>query len=775
MIRPYAAVIIDSFREALASRVLWVLLGAIGCLLLSLAPFGYREVVTIEVLEGDVENWPRLIQRVRDDAAIAEPSPARHLVSRLDDKTRAMVSSFTMQPQEDFDGAMEFVRNVNSFRTELNKLVLQPEMYDEAAWKETPIASDELKRLLGQEATKLTATDIGRRNRLLLEAAFVDDIATSHATSFQIKYLTWDMLDPLPFRPAEFRTMLERVVAWIMGLLVGVVGVLVAIVVTSSIVPQMFDPGQLHLLLSKPVSRSLLFLSRFLGGCAFILLNATCLIAGLWLILGLRFDAWNHRLLLGIPIYLFMFAIYFTVSSLAGLLWRNAIVSIGATVLFWLFCFLLGSGKGTLENFYVSKHKLTQLVMAEETLVAVNEMGFAYAWDESAGNWSEILVTDVQKQTRPVLAVLPSIPSELRPVGPAYDATRKELVSIQRSMRDGQMLAYVGARSDGWKGSKGVRVSIGAMALLREPDGRLLAVGSTGIYRLVGDLRRPSEPVKMFGFSLPLPAKDAFQTVSPDPPLILARPASASVNPDTGELAIYSRGKLTVLEKQPEGRFQVRLEKSIDEENLPPALVAIAGERMVLGRDDGRIQLLDARTGEMLDEFQVEKTQAPRFLAAAPGGQWFAAAFHDGHVWTIDAAARTIRRAPVTGQGDVSAVLFRDATHLLVADRSTRVSEYELPNFQVARRWDPPATMLDRAYRRVVLPLYTVLPKPGELGNTVTYALSGKTAAPTDGRPRQSLETSQTSVDPWAPVWSSGAFMLVMLALGCFYLERQEF
>jgi len=40
---------------------------------------------------------------------------------------------------------------------------------------------------------------------------------------------------------------------------------------------------------------------------------------------------------------------------------------------------------------------------------------------------------------------------------------------------------------------------------------------------------------------------------------------------------------------------------------------------------------------------------------------------------------------------------------------------------------------------------------------------------------RQDLDVVRTAYDPWHPVWSSGLFVAVVLALGCFYLERQEF
>ena len=66
--RAYWAVIQDSFREALASRVLWVLLVLITLLLALLAPVGYRQQVTRGLSEGSVRNLPQFIEHVRDQA-----------------------------------------------------------------------------------------------------------------------------------------------------------------------------------------------------------------------------------------------------------------------------------------------------------------------------------------------------------------------------------------------------------------------------------------------------------------------------------------------------------------------------------------------------------------------------------------------------------------------------------------------------------------------------------------------------------------------------------
>ncbi|MEY4180438.1 MAG: hypothetical protein RLY70_4012 [Planctomycetota bacterium] len=779
MFRPYLAVIVDSFREALASRVLWVLMAVILLVLGVLAPFGYRTVASIVVVERDVSDWPKFIIAVRNQSAAEKATPGKHIVSLMSEPTRKMIAAYQLPKEGDFDGAMQFIRGIRQFRDELTRVIYLPTFHNPDAWKETLVANAELKPLLAADAATLTPDEIGRRNRLLLEAAFVDYITPSPPVSFQMRYFTWDLLEPLPFSLADFRKVLDRAVSWVMSFFVGVIGILVAVVVTSSIVPQMFDPGQLNLLLSKPITRSLLFLAKFCGGCFFILLNASVLITGLWLILGVRFGSWNPSLLLAIPIYMFMFAIYFSVSSLAGLLWRNTIVSIGTTVLFWLVCFGLGSAKSALDTFYMSKQRFSHLFLAKnakgDTIGAVNEMGFSFVWNESSLAWDEVFVNETQRQLRPAMALVPAVPAEMRPIGPVYDSERDQLVALQRSMRDGMMQTFAGPRANQWQSAKGAGAPFGAMYLLQEPDGRLLVVASTGLYRLQRDPLASAKPVKLFGMSLPLPRADVFQSVGPEKPVVLTRPAAATIDAESGDVALYSRGMLRVLQKNADGKFSLAWEKAIDTENNPALALAFGAQHLLAVADDGRLLFYQAKTGELAGELEADPRRAPRFLSSAPRGQSISLVTHDGYLWLVDPATQTLRRPDVRGQGDVSAAMFLDANRLWVADRLTRVTEYELEGLRVARRWSPRASLIANAYRYVIKPLYTVLPKPGELGKTVNYLLSGSNVDASTTGGRQDLDAARSADDPWAPVWSSGLFVGVILALGCFYLERQEF
>src|SRR6187551_3591044 len=89
--RPYFAIIKDSFREALASRVLWILMSLITLQLVLLAPLGIRLNLTTDFMWGDIVEGPRLVASLRRAAAAPDPSPGKRIWSLIDDSTREKV------------------------------------------------------------------------------------------------------------------------------------------------------------------------------------------------------------------------------------------------------------------------------------------------------------------------------------------------------------------------------------------------------------------------------------------------------------------------------------------------------------------------------------------------------------------------------------------------------------------------------------------------------------------------------------------------------------
>jgi hypothetical protein len=370
------------------------------------------------------------------------------------------------------------------------------------------------------------------------------------------------------------------------------------------------------------------------------------------------------------------------------------------------------------------------------------------------------------------MLIMPVVPREFRPVGPVYDAAHDRLLSAQPSFPPGKTQLCVGPRQAGWESTSGASAPMGIIELLADPGGAPLAVTNFDLQRLTGDPLSSAEPWTVWGVTIPLPAQGVFESVAPDPPVIITQPAAVALNSDTRELAVYTRGTLTILRRGTQDRYERRCDKAFKDTERQPVVLGFAGSTLLLGRQDGRLQVLDAEKLNVKAEFRPAGSTPPRLIAASPGGRWFASVFHHGHVWLYDSREDALTKPAISGQGDVSCAGFTGESQLLIADRQTRVSRYRLPDLHVEHRHAPSLGFLDAAYCRGLLPLYTVFPKPGELDKTFDYLLSGKE---TKAEVSEDLSASQQVVHPWTPLWSSALFLVALLLITCVYMERQDF
>ena len=531
--RPYLAIIKDSFLEALASRVLWILLILITLGLAGLAPLGFRSEQMTEFRQGDFLNARAVARQMQREYKSGAPSPGYRICSSLDEGARQLIAAFG---DEDTAGDRPYYSDLRKWISALNGLLKKRDLYQQQDW-ESVLLGSESRELLNQGLDKLSEDDLARLNRLLIEMPYEEHFRPQPPMQIVITYFGAGISPPIRFSERRVKQVIEQIVLpALIGFLVGAIAVLTAILVTAPIIPQMFDPGSLSLLLSKPVSRSLMFLAKFAGGCAFILINVLYLITGLWLIAGVRFDIWNQGLLLCIPIFLFLFAIYYSVSAFTGVIWRNAIVCVVMTVLFWFVCTVVGVTKGIFEQITIESQKIVRLVNAGETLIALDEQGATKRWNRETQDWES---TFIENAFGPMARVL----------GPVYDAQDNVLLAAQLGnqglFQSGNSLS-IGKESDGWMQVEGPSLPESTFELLPDPQGRLLAVTNRGVQMLAGDLEA-KEKLKVFFMEIPQSLGKPFRPAGPEPPLKLSLPAVAAVNHPTADVAVYSRGTLTLL------------------------------------------------------------------------------------------------------------------------------------------------------------------------------------------------------------------------------------
>lgn len=761
--RPYLAIIADSFREALASRVLWILLILITVLLAALVPLAYRSEQTVEFRGGDFVSPRELVQEIRRDFDQVSTSPGHRIWSAFSDEARKVLTAFS---EEQDDDRSQYFTGQRKLIEALNEILPSRTLYDAPTWADKTLPK-EAQDLIAQGVDALPETDLARLNRLLIEAVYTDHFRPQPPKQIVITYFGATISPPIRMSEKRVKQLIEQfVLPALIGILVGFVGVLAAILVTAPIIPHMFDPGALSLLLSKPISRSLMFLAKFIGGCAFILMNVTYLAVGLWAIAGSRFGIWSRGLLLCIPIFLFLFAIYYSVSAFAGVVWRNAVVCVVMTVLFWLACTIVGSTKGGFEQYVVESKRLIRLVSVDETVLALDENGATHRWNAELSDWEPVFLTGGGGPFQRVL-------------GPIYDPQKRVLLAASTGngglFGRGQRL-LVGKQADGWTQSDGPDVPDETFELLPDPQGRLLAITNTGVHQLVGELETKAKKMTVFFVPIPQNLTKPFRAAGPTPPLRVLAPATAAVDPRSGDVVIFSHGELTCLKRQGEDYGGARtLKLEVDEDSA--AVLGYAGATILVALADGRVLNVDPQSLTVRDTYQPESGSPPRFVTASADGKWLAVLFHNGRLYVLDAqspAQATLDLADVRGQGDISAATFTAGEKLLVADRVHRVTTYQAGSWERGDEYAPELTPLELAYYYAIVPIYTVFPKPGELGNTVQYLLRDEDSIEI-GLPGSSLEMKRAKLNPWAPVRSSLIFMLVVLGLACVYIERQDF
>lgn len=111
-------------------------------------------------------------------------------------------------------------------------------------------------------------------------------------------------------------------------------GFVFGIAAISFFVPQMLEKGAADVVFSKPVSRSALFLSRYIGGLLFVGILSTFLVGGITLGLAVSSGWFDSGLLWSVLALMYGFAIFHAISCTVGVFTRNTIGAILLTLVF---------------------------------------------------------------------------------------------------------------------------------------------------------------------------------------------------------------------------------------------------------------------------------------------------------------------------------------------------------------------------------------------------------------------------------------------------------
>jgi ABC-type transport system involved in multi-copper enzyme maturation permease subunit len=161
-------------------------------------------------------------------------------------------------------------------------------------------------------------------------------------------------------------------------------GLFLAVFASAGLIPTIFEPGRIELLLSKPVRRYHILLGRYLGNLLVIAFNMLYLVVSVWLILGIKTDIWTHQFLYSAGLTIFVFAVLLTIVLLIAVLSESAVLSTMVTFGVMI-AGLIVAQKSTIERLLTSEWS--------RNVVRVLYYALPKVWD--LGNIGRKLVTGV--------------------------------------------------------------------------------------------------------------------------------------------------------------------------------------------------------------------------------------------------------------------------------------------------------------------------------------------------------------------------------------------
>jgi ABC-type transport system involved in multi-copper enzyme maturation permease subunit len=151
-------------------------------------------------------------------------------------------------------------------------------------------------------------------------------------------------------------------------------GMALAVFASAGLVSAVFEPGRIELLLSKPVSRTHLLMGRYLGNVLVVAANILYLVAGSWIIFGIKTSVWGGGFLVSSLCTIFIFSVLLAVLVLVGVLWDSSAVAIMVT-----FAIII------VTLFVAQKATIEKLLDSEWSRVVVRVLYYALpkTWDVS--------------------------------------------------------------------------------------------------------------------------------------------------------------------------------------------------------------------------------------------------------------------------------------------------------------------------------------------------------------------------------------------------------
>jgi ABC-type transport system involved in multi-copper enzyme maturation permease subunit len=112
-------------------------------------------------------------------------------------------------------------------------------------------------------------------------------------------------------------------------------GLILGLISTASIFPDLLAPGAIDWLASKPISRWRLFVTKFVSALLFVAAQTVLVVLFAWLAFRWRLGFWHHAVWWTLPLVVLLFSYLYAISVYIGVKTRSVLSALLLTLLFW--------------------------------------------------------------------------------------------------------------------------------------------------------------------------------------------------------------------------------------------------------------------------------------------------------------------------------------------------------------------------------------------------------------------------------------------------------
>ena len=120
------------------------------------------------------------------------------------------------------------------------------------------------------------------------------------------------------------------------GIWLAWAAIILALVSTAGMIPELVSDGSIDLYLSKPLGRIRLLLTKYVLGLMFVALQTICFTLAAFLVIGFRGGVWELGLFWTVPLVTLLYSFLFCIAVVIGLTTGSTVAAILVTLLIWM-------------------------------------------------------------------------------------------------------------------------------------------------------------------------------------------------------------------------------------------------------------------------------------------------------------------------------------------------------------------------------------------------------------------------------------------------------